>query len=219
MREPLTVGGLTLWLRRVAVWAREPRLFWVAVVVLVAGIAFGFGGSCSEARIRITGLSLQLLGMATVIWDIHSSGQLFGRPTLIEAAVRWIKRFPSYPPRIVAATGTSTAGASASARGTVTAGLPEDPSIEDRVHALERSLQDVRQDIARLEVGLAQAMAEFRSSLAAESGRRQDEVSSLRARMETAHTGDLYVATMGASWLLVGICLGTASVELSKWCG
>lgn len=219
MREPITAKRLKLWLRWVAIWALEPKLLWLTVAVLVCAFAIGISSNCGEPRIRLTGLSLQLLGMATVIWGIRSTGQLFGRPTLIEAAVSWLKRFPSYQPRILATTGTATATASASARASVTAGVPENPSIEDRVRALERNLQHVRQDIVGVEAALDQAKAEFRMSLAAESDKRQDEVTSLRKRMEAAHTGGLYMAAMGTTWLFVGICLGTASVELSRVCG
>jgi len=219
MTEPLTFKRSLLWARWVFRWLGEARLLWLALGVAAVALFIAFGSNTSESRIRITGLGLQVLGLATVIWGLRKTGQLFGRPTLLVALLAWLSRFPSYQPRIVGAVGTITAGATASGRGSVRASAPPDASLKKKIEVLERNLGFVSAEVEQLYRELGRTHREMKDALRDEVQQRGDSDEKLHKHLEAAQAGGLYVATMGTLWLFIGVSMSTASLELSKWVG
>lgn len=218
MGEPLSSKRLLLWSRWVAAWLWEPKLLWLTLMTIVTSGYLVFGPICNESTIRLTGLGLQILGMITVIIGIRSTGELFGRPTLIEAAKAWGKRYPSYQPRIVSTSFTAKGTGSISARSAVRAGLPPSPTLEDRVRTAERNIEFLRQEISEAQEKIDETERKLTTEMNAERGKSHEELNQVKKKLEEAHTGGLYVATMGITWLFIGVCLSTASAELVTAC-
>ena len=93
-------------------------------------------------------------------------------------------------------------------------GTPPNPTIEDRVTALETNLLGVNK---RLDDTNRDHLREFRTqktALAAEVEARERENRTLAQKLEVVETGGLYVSTMGVAWLVAGLTLSTIPNEL-----
>lgn len=91
------LARLRAWVIRIGHWLGEPWRAWVAVVtipgllLLSALILHQW-----EQRLRITGMVLELLGVVTVAIGLRGVRQLFGRPSLSQLFVDWVKQFPKF---------------------------------------------------------------------------------------------------------------------------
>ena len=81
-------------LKTVWAWLAEAWHVWLAVVVIGFALVVSLRPNTPEPVIRLTGLVLQLLGIATVIWGISETRALFGHPSLRSKAKAWLGRFP-----------------------------------------------------------------------------------------------------------------------------
>lgn len=98
------------WLRSIKHWLVEAWPVWLAFAITAAALGFALQPGISEPAVRITGLVLQLLGVGTVAWGIAETRSLFGKPTVIQAALAWAKKLPPLRGRVVTATASIAAG-------------------------------------------------------------------------------------------------------------
>jgi hypothetical protein len=208
---------LSLWLRALWLWLAEPRHFWLTVLVVVLAILFVLWRR-TEPAIRITGLILQVFGIGTVIWGIHKTRALFGRPSILALSRKWLRRFPVYGGRIVTGKSSITLpGLTWHARGYVSANAGPDATIEARVEALEKNVKYINERIDHTQTEMDQKARTQAEALTQEKQTRDKEDQEIRAKLETTETGGLNISGMGASWLFVGVILSTAAPELAKW--
>ncbi|WP_428486387.1 hypothetical protein [Rhodopila sp.] len=93
LEEFLAVGR---WLLAVGRWLLELRehrlfLFTIGAILTATMLAFLLG---SERAFRVTGLVLQLIGIATVAFNIRGTWEQFDHPSAIALASQWLRRFP-----------------------------------------------------------------------------------------------------------------------------
>lgn len=212
---------ITTWLVRLFRWLfLEPGRVWATMI----GIALPFVVFCLifsdwEHRVRWTGLALQLLGIATVAIGLSETRKLFGRPSLLDAGREWFKRRPKIRQDVrVPITGvmaTAEAGDFLSANGTVHP-APNTP-LEERVQRLEGKVNELSRKASENEMALEEEKRSRATALADERYARGAGDEKVKRQLEEACVGGLYLETMGLVWLVVGVILATASVDVDKW--
>jgi len=207
------------WLRALLHWLFvDARIFWLALSVAVGALVFALRKSASEPEIRLTGLALQVLGIATVAWGIRETRVLFGRPDLFTLAKKWIERVPVYGGRVVTASANLTGiGATVHGRAHVSSTASPNATVEERVSVLEKNIQHLNKRIDETQTEMDQGFRAQTSALEEEKQIRSREDQLLSAKLEATETGGLHISAMGALWLFIGVTLSTASVELSAW--
>jgi hypothetical protein len=186
-------------------------------VVLVAGVIALRPGT-TEPIVRWTGLFLQLLGIGTVITGIEQTRRLFDHPSLLSIAMSWLREFPPYKRNVVLGAAAGILGmAGAKARGYVTSNPPPNASIEERVASLERNVGHLNKRIDEAFDELDKTQSEQTGALEKEKQERAAEDTRIASKLETSGTGGLHISAIGALWLLIGVTLGTGSVEIAKW--
>ena len=204
------------WLRAFGSWLIDAKVFWLCLAVVLVAITIVCRGPLSaEPRVRLTGMVLQLLGVATVAWGVRQTRLLFGHPSLTSRARAWLARFPTRGGRIYAVTGSG--GVSFGGGAVYGFGHATRPSasLEDRIGALESGIQRLDDRLIGFERRLHNEARERSTALGAERRAREMEDDRLRARLEMSATGGLQITATGVVWLLLGVFFGTASNEIA----
>jgi hypothetical protein len=206
---------LSRWLRAFAHWLYEAHTFWLGAGVLVITVVLAFVLGESEQALRILGLLLQLLGIATVMVGIRTTRRQFGHRSLAATSLAWFRRFPRCrPPPIDLGGGLSTAGVEAMGSGQVRAGRVDD-SAEAWLNALQKDMDGAYTYLGRLEADLNAAISQHKGAVDQEARDREAGDRALRSMLESTQTGGLSLSTVGATWLFVGVILATVAPELS----
>lgn len=198
-------------------WLVTPHHVWLCVAVTVAALIVSLRPNTPEPVIRLTGLVLQLLGVLTIAWGISETRAMFGRPSIGSNIRAWLKAAPFLRPNHGSATiRVSASGATVKARGHATHGAGANPTIESRLHALEKNLEVVHQRITGLAQEYDHELRHLANSLREEQASRTQQVGSVNARLEQFGTGGVHISAIGAVWLFVGLLLSTAGLEIAK---
>lgn len=206
------------WLRAILYWLFDARLFWLALVVVIASLLFVVHKGVTEPEIRLTGLVLQILGIATVAWGIRETRALFGRPDIFTLARNWIHKAPVYGGRVVSGSiNVTLPGLEAHARGYCSSTATLDATIEERVDVLEKNVKHINNRIDETQTEIDQHSRVQSVALKQEKQERSQQDQELSAKLEVTETGGLHISAIGALWLFVGVSLSTASVEISTW--
>ena len=207
-----------LWLKSIFHWLVEWRYFCLGLLVVAVPVFFGLWYGAGEATIRITGMVLQLLGIGTVAWGIHTTRKEFGHPSIFTVWHQRLSRFPSFGKRVVTGTAHITLpGMTVTGRGHPPVSAGPEASIETRVQALEENLQIVHDRVSQTQNEMDQGFRKYSEALKQEEQVRDKEDQNIRAKLEATETGGLYISAMGAFWLFVGVTMSTVPVELAKW--
>lgn len=199
-------------------WLAEARHVSVAVCAILIALIVSLRPGTPEPVIRLTGLVLQLMGIATVIWGISETRALFGHPSLFSKATAWARRFPLLRRNIVIGLGAgSIVIAGVKGRGYTTHGPGPNPTIQTRLDALERNVGAINERISQTQKELDEGLKKAADGLKNEEQIRSQEDNSIREKLEATGTGGVYISAIGAAWLFVGVTLSTASVEISKF--
>ena len=207
---------LVRWLSRIATWLHEARGAWgatfaVVVVFLISWATF----PAWELRVRIAGLVLQLLGVATVAVGLHKTRRLFCRPSLAKIAVGWFRRFPKFGVETRIVVGSVSLSASPTgflAHGTVSP--PPTASLEERIASLGRGLSRANLLIDRTQGRIEEEARNHGSALKSERRERAVGDARIQTLLEEAAAGGLYLEATGVIWLVLGVTLATASNEI-----
>lgn len=214
------MNSLLLWLRGVLRWILEPRLFWIAIAVVLLAVTFALRRGTDEAVIRFVGMALQLLGIGTVVWGIRETRAFFGRPSLFALGKRWFSQFPPLKTRIVHAKGNATLGqVTGTGRGHALSVVAPDAPLDERVRALEANLNQVIKRFDLIANETDEELRKVRETLNQEARTRASEDDQLHHKLEATETGGLHISAMGALWLFVGVIFGSIPAELAKWFG
>lgn len=164
------------------------------------------------------GLFLQLSGVATVVWGLRETRQLFGYPTLFQHAIDWAKRFPRYKPSPISGEGKATLPAfTCEGSGYIWESFSREVAIEKRVAAIERNLKCVDERLNKVQGRLHYETNRITSELHKERLRREEEDINTRRQLELSQTGGLGISAVGFIWLSMGLILSTASQEIAQW--
>lgn len=191
---------------------------WLALgITLVAGIV-ALRPCTPEYLIRWTGLLLQLAGVITVAWGLHSTRKLFGHPSLVTTTSSWLKRFPFRKRKPIHASAFAAAGrATTSGRGYATHPPPANPTTDQRLDALERSIVLLHDRISGNEDVTQNEFSKAAEALKEERHTRRAEDQAISKRLEETGTGGIHISAMGALWLFLGVILSSGSVEIAQW--
>lgn len=206
------------WIVRIFSWLSEAKRIWIALLAVACAflISYTIFGTW-EARIRMAGLALELLGICTVAVGLGETRKLFGRPSLLDESLSWFKRFPRFRGKdyvLNAAAGAySLSGASVSAF--ATSNPAPGTSLEERVALLEASVNRAQVQIHETQRKLEEETRSRSTGLDSERHDREAADQRVQKQLEEAAAGGLYLETMGVVWLALGVFFATASNELA----
>lgn len=196
-------------------WFAEARFTWLTLILVTFALTFAFRTGTTEPTIRLTGLALQIFGIATVIWGISETRALFGHTSLLCGTKSWLMRFPLRTKKVVVGiTGVSVGTATGLVSAIVTHGSIGEPTIENRLAALEKNIATIHERITNIEQKTTTDLGRLRDSLSSESSMRTSEDDSIRKKLEATGTGGVHISAIGAALLFVGVILSTAAPEI-----
>ena len=205
---------LIQWPGRASTWLLQARLAVFAISVVVLCCIFSLYYRQTEQAVRLSGLALQLLGIAAAAIGIRDTRRKFGKPSFLELVRGWIKRIPGLAPHVVSVSGSSTVSISSSAHGNIWHGVGPDPTLESRLATAEANLRLLRDraDATESVVEANERLTVLR--LRDEKEARAEADRQLHLKIESASTDGLHLAAVGVLWLASGVILSTAPVEL-----
>ena len=197
-------------------WLAEAKYVWIALCVSLVAVALCARPGTSEPFIRLIGLALQILGIATVIWGILETRAFFGRPTLLVKVRNWIDRCPLRAVKISVGVGTAVArGVAGKLRGHGSAPINPSAPTDERLANLEKNVSLLHERITAVTRDLDTDIGALRSQVERESEERHRGTAEVRKQLEGVATGGIHITSIGAAWLFVGVVLSTAAPELA----
>ena len=204
-------------LKALGSWLAEGKHSWIALFVTSAALVACLRPGSSEPLIRLTGLALQILGVATAIWGLLETRKFFGQPSPVAQFHGWLSRCPIRRRTIVGAVGMATSHSSAGKlRGYSSVSMDPSAAPDVRLGALERNVGLIQERITSLGRELDGELSVIRSEIKKETETRAQVALRLDARLEGVATGGIHIAAIGAVWLFVGAVLSTAAPELAS---
>lgn len=174
-----------------------------------------------EPAIRLAGMTLQLLGLGTVVCGIRKTAKSFGHPTLSALTRGWFAQVPRWhlPPQ-TPNVGTGRLSVSKPIIiGWGVSGANPNATVEERLARLEQGLTVSQTAMAQLGQTQKAAQLEASAGLLKERQAREIDVATIRKTLEEVTAGDLHLEKLGAFWLALGIMLATASNEIVRLFG
>ncbi|MBB4821849.1 hypothetical protein HNP29_005262 [Pseudomonas alcaligenes] len=208
-----------LWIKAIWAWLKRANNLWRAVSVAAIAVVYTYLHA-DEVSVRITGLVLQVLGIATVAWGIKETRGLFGQPSLLKVGVMWFKSFPPFGGRVTSGSGHGVIG-NIRGGGNSYSQVPMDPgsSVDERLAAIERNLNLIHQRISHVESNFEQEARVLSEDIKKERMIREQDIEKTHGKIEAVSTGGLYISATGALWLFIGVVMSTAPNELIKLMG
>ncbi len=183
-------------------WLAEARYAWLSAGVILVALIVSLRPNTPEPVIRLTGLVLQILGIATVIWGISETRAFFGHPAFAAKTKSWSTRFPLLRQNIVIAAGAaSLALLTSKARAHSTHNPGPNPTIEARIDSLERNIVLIHERIDSAEKEMDEEFQKTSDALKSEEHARQSEDNQIHKKLEATGTGGVHISAIGASWL------------------
>ena len=205
------------WLRRVASWLAEAKLLWVATGIPIAFLLPVLFLQLTEPQTRLVGLLLQLLGLSTVLHGISQTSRLFNLPPPAAVASNWLKSFPRFRMegaigRMIGQVGELNLAGRVEARHQAGANA----TLEDRVRVLESNFGLLDQRVYDVQGLIDETNRRSNEALATERHAREHDFRDLSEKLTLTETGGLYISLMGLIWLMLGLIITTASLEISR---
>jgi hypothetical protein len=206
------------WVGRIRSWLWHGRPLWLLLIVPSAVFYASYLAFASwETRLRMTGLGLELGGVATVAMGFYETRKLFQRRSWFAWLRSWLESFPAWNTSHRAIVG---AGHLAVQPGNVnlkyTAAPPPNATIEQRVAALETNMVNVTEAMHAIRADLESTIVDQNQQLEHERRQRTDQDVSLRELITEAAAGGLTLEATGITWLVLGLILGTAASEIAS---
>lgn len=204
------------WVDALRRWVAEPYFAWLTIAVIAVALIVAFRNR-DEATIRITGLILQLLGIATVAWGIYATRKFFGRPSVLTLFCHWFGRFPRFTGRTISAS-ANIEGISLTLDASAYVWTNPGPqaTIEERIKALEDNLHDVNKRLLSTQSDVNQRFHKLVADLEQEKNERTEADRETGEKLEATETGGLHISAMGLLWLFIGLIMSTMPTELVK---
>lgn len=210
------------WIVAIAYWIADAWRVWgaLAVVVLVALIGSQLPGNVDD-RVRYSGLTLELLGIFTVVSGLRDKQRIFKRPSLFDHVRSWLTRRPRWATRAhtISATGIASATAFATAKLSVWRGTSSEATVEARLVALEANVETLRSEQAETSKELHEETRKRTEAVDSERQARELAARDIRTQLETLGVGSLHLETAGLFWLVLGVMLATAPTEVANALG
>ena len=196
----------------------EPRIFWIKTLLVLVPLPFILCDGPTEPYFRYTGLYLQIMGIAAVVYEIYLTQKQFGQPGLWSTFETWLGSFPRLRKNVKLVAGAGSVRFSGNAAFvTVSRGDDKQATVDERFHIVHENFDMVRSEIKDLHNTISQKSQEQEKRINAERMERQGLGQSIRDELKEAHTSALHVTAMGAVCLFLGVTFATLSSEISSW--
>jgi hypothetical protein len=185
---------------------------WLAAAGILAAAFFGWVLSHDpSAGVLYAGTMLEMFGLATVAFGLSEVRRSFGRPSLWQKFLAWLRQIAGAfrPPKPITlqANAGGVAIVGSKARLIVSAGPGS--SLDRRVAILEENLNRLRDEVDANENGIKKEVGAVRDALSREQQARDNEFRKIAAQMEELAVGGLHLELVGLTWLVFG-GLGTS---------
>lgn len=170
-----------------------------------------------DDRVRYCGLTLELLGIFTVVSGLRDKRRIFKRPSLLEHVCSWLARRPRWATRThtISLSGVASATAFGTAMLSGWRGASPDTSVEARLAALEAKVETLRTEQAGTSKELQEETRKKTEAVDSERQARESADQDIRTQLETLGAGSLHLETAGLFWLVLGVGLATAPTEVA----
>jgi hypothetical protein len=196
-------------------WAREGRVGWLALLLLLSGAAWLYLASPTERTVRLTGFVYEMIGIIVVFVEIAKASTKNKLIPIHRRLAGYLRRAPILRREKRVVIGTATGAASAlGMRARATISLAPGSPLERRVDLLEKKVQSLDD---RVEVVDARVEAEEKARAAAVAGEqaaRERVVTELDGRIRDVEVGGLDLSLFGVFFLAVGLVLTTGTQEV-----
>lgn len=206
--------GLLDFLAQFPPWLAKGDHLWITLSVPIVILIVAYLLPLSlEARIRYSGLLLELAGIAAVGKGLRDTRRRFGKKSFLAA---WWQKRPRWrrSARVVVGSGELVV-AGALVRGDVTVGTSANATLEQRIHALEKNLEALRSSFHEHRREVESKLDKNANALEEERQKRSDEDLANRKLLEEAVAGGLTLETRGIVWLIFGVIFATASDDIA----
>lgn len=190
----------------------------IAVPILVGALwAFLVRG---EPLVRLSGMSLQLIGFWTLLYGIHRTLQDFGYPNLAGTLWIWIRKEFTARPRfarsvVIEARGISLGVGTAISVGTVV--IPRiDADLAARINILEQHHAALQSELGEARRELIRETEVLKRLVNAEADERKRSDGDLDKRLTAKFVDGAALDILGIWFFAFGVVAGTASVEIAK---
>jgi len=202
---------------------KDAKPVWIALCGLIGAYLLGRVLSALlstdiSARLRYTGMFLQLLGMINVAVGLRDMRRLFNRPSLGARAAAWFRALASAFTVPKPATMTASVSGAFTATGElslVVRAAPNEP-LERRVSILEQNLERLREEYHSKSQQLRQDLGEAKRNIEKESQERQATDAKLDRTIQEVAVGGLHLELIGLLWLIVGTLASTIPDEIVR---
>jgi hypothetical protein len=173
----------------------------------------------ASAAVCYAGTLLQILGLATVATGLSHVRRLFGRPSLGQKTVAWLRQLAAafHRPKPITARLNATLDdmtLAAEVRAPLSAG-PQSP-LERRVAILEENLDRLRNEVDAKEARLRRDLSAIKDSLGHEQQAREAENRQITAKMKELAVGGLHLEFVGLTWLFLGVTGASIPDEIAN---
>ena len=204
------------YMKRLAAWAWEGRHHLSGPLLalglpLVAAWLFP-----TELAFRLVGFFLQVLGVWIVWVGIRGTREQFEVPGSWAQTKAWLASFPRLRGHLVMAAGSGTITITGgSARASIWSGVPEGATIEQRVEAIEKNVQRVRDDLSAHQKESDERARAHDEELKRERAEREAADKAINEKIKETETGGLKLNAAGIWWLFFGTVCSTFAGELA----
>lgn len=198
-------------------WILDARYVCIPLIVIVVALFYAGTPPTTEKHLRLTGLLLQIIGIIAIIWEITETRAFFGHPSLIVKTKSWFGRFPLLKKKTQHVTQGELVGSSSSFMSAKTTVSKVSLTIEARVDDLEKNIIDINERITSNEIKMDDDFKKVNNSLESERQERIAEDDLIHKKLEDVGTGGLHLSAIGAFFLIVGVILSTAGIEIAEF--
>ena len=203
---------MTPWLNRLWQWLFV-RPWWVWVTLGLGAVAFlgQYFFSCRiEDCVRRAGLAFQVFGIIVVAKGLRN---------LRSFPVEWLRQFPfpSFAPQtyVLDLEPASLRISGSDVDLQVVRPPAQALSIEQRLAQLEGRLAEQENLLHQMQTNIVEESRLRKESLQSESRSRESTDQILRTKLEELTTGSLHLELIGFIWIVMGVVLATAAVEIA----
>jgi hypothetical protein len=176
-----------------------------------------FFADCTESKIRLDGMALQLLGVVVVAIGLNDTRRAFNAlPTVWQRLRSAWARHPLWPrDQVIAAQGFARAAGSANVRARVLPGPRA--SVDRRLELLELQCAQLFDEVGTLSNRIEIDTAELWRLISTEKSAREQAVVGLKEQLRCAIAEGIPLQLIGVLFFSAGIIAGTASPQIANW--
>ena len=136
---------------------------WLCAAVICDALVISLRPNTTEPVIRLTGLVLQLFGVATVIWGISKTREDFGLPSLASKTKEYLSKFSLLRRSCMAEIKCASAQVSAGKLRAYEKHVPgENSTSETRLEALEKNISLIHERITQTQKEMDEELCKTR---------------------------------------------------------